>query len=143
MKIVKTALWKSITQSGNKRYLSSLQDIVDGLNHRSVHVLGGRAPADITPQLQPEIFQLRYGQALEAVRKLKPKLKLGTVVRLRLKSSGAFQKGFVEQFSRELYKIVKISKAPPTFLYHLEDFSTGQRIAGRYYSQELSPVYLQ
>ena len=144
VRILKTALWKSITQSGSKRYLDSLQDIVTGLNDRPMPILGGKSPSQITPALQPEVFQLRYGKALEAAHQARPKIPIGTPVRLRLKhSNSVFGKGFIQQFSQEIYRVVKASLAPPRFLYSLADFYSGQKISGRYYREELSPIYIE
>jgi hypothetical protein len=66
--------------------------------------------------------------------------KTGNVVRLRLKKTGTFAKGYTPNFSEEMYTISSIVKAAPTFMYHLVD-AEGDHIAGSYYSYDLMHVF--
>ena len=140
--IIKSKIGKYLTQYQTNNWIAVLPDIITGLNSRPLKSLGGKAPSEINYTNQNAVFKLRFGDKLHwGGPNKKPSLKVGDLVRLVLKKGSGFQKASATQFSDEIYKIVKIHKAFPLYMYSLKD-ANDRPIVGRYYSQQLIRVYL-
>ena len=128
---LKTKMYKYFTFKNTRRYIDVLQDLIDSYNstyHRSI----GMAPDQVTaaneslvrtrlyPVNKPKIFKWKY--------------KPGDLVRIA-KQKMPFAKGYVGNWSRELFKIKsRISTLPVTYeLTVLLD----ETIKGKFYTQEL------
>jgi hypothetical protein len=79
---------------------------------------------------QNEIAEFKYAKLLKETPRGKIAYPVGTLVRLRLKRFGVFDKSYLQNFSDEIYRVRMVVKAPPTYLYHLETLR-GQPIEGR------------
>ena len=140
--IIKSKIGKYLTQSGKNDWITVFPDIIDSLNDRPLRSLGGRAPSQINYENQNEIFKLRFGDKLYwKSPKKKPVLSVGDLVRLVLKKADGFQKASEPQYSNEIYKISKIYKVFPVYMYSVKD-ANDRAITGRYYASQLIRVYL-
>lgn len=126
--LYETMVWaptplKDATQAENRRYLEILR----------------KSPAEVTISDTHDIFENRFGKLLQ-MKWEKAGFYVGEVVRLKLKKTKAFEKGFTENYSTELYKVLRVIKGPPVYRYKLESLS-GYPISNSYYAQELLPFY--
>ena len=142
IRIIKSKIGKYLTQNRTNNWIIAFQDIIESLNNRQLKSLGGKTPSQVNYTNQNEIFKLRFGNLLhwESPRK-KPSLSVGDLVRVALKKGGGFEKASEVQYSDEIYKIAKIFKVFPVYMYSLRD-ANDRPISGRYYAQQLVRVYL-
>ena len=133
-KTLKTKMYKYFTFKNTRRYIDILQDLIDSYNstyHRSI----GMPPDQVTaaneslvrarlyPVNKPKIFKWKY--------------KPGDLVRIA-KQKMAFAKGYIGNWSRELFKIKsRLSTVPVT--YQITDL-LDEAIKGKFYTQELQKV---
>ena len=68
-----------------------------------------------------------------------PKFKEGATVRIS-KLKGQFDRGFDEQFHKEIFKIKKVFTRLPILTYQLETFDGDEIIEGNFYGNELTAV---
>ena len=97
--------------------------------HRSIKCTPVQAKMPINYQ---KVFNLLYPPLDEPA---KPVFKIGDVVRITKKKK-KFEKGFLPNFTEELFEVVKVrdDTNPPT--YKLEDLE-GEAVNGTFYEQEL------
>ena len=81
--------------------------------------------------------ELRYAKAVN--NKIKPKYKLGDMVRIYTlsKGGGTFRKGYKPAFSNEIFSIYKVDTRLPIPRYYLLD-SKNEKIDGSFQAHELS-----
>jgi hypothetical protein len=130
---LKSRLWKYFTQQQSFHWLKMLPSIVAAINksyHRSIK----RRPVDVTPSNQNEVWQTLYGE--------RPKtpitfhFKTGDAVRIA-RSKHVFEKGYVANFSRDVYTVAKtVARRPP--VYRLEK-QNGEQLAQVFYENQLVP----
>lgn len=133
------------TANNTKRWIVHLPEFVQSLNDRKLYSLGGKlAPADVNFDNSDRVFKLKYGnlhQKFIQYHKKNPSLKVGSLVRLKLKLK-LMSKGYFPQFSSEIYQVVNVSATSNGVnLYKLKD-GHGILVHGRFPIQKLSPVYL-
>ena len=140
--IIKAKIGKYLSAYNTNNWLSVFPDIINSLNNRPLKSLGGETPSGVNYSNQNKIFKLRFGDKLDwEGPKKKPSLSVGDLVRVILKKATGFQKASEPQFSDEIYKISKISKVFPLYMYSLKD-ANDRPIIGKYYPQQLVRVYL-
>lgn len=125
-----------LEENNTKRYYRVLQQLVAGLNSRSLKTLKGLSPDRIDSSNQQEIFEFKFGDLLKKKRG-KAGLKIGDKVRLRLFK--VFKRSSSPSFTKEIFEVSKLSYAAPVWLYHIRDLD-GLDVRGRYYLEDLSPV---
>jgi len=132
---LKSKLWKHFTSTRSYHYLDVLQSIVRGYNdsrHRSI----GMTPVegslkDNERRVYMKLYGKQHGISTHD-------LAVGDLVRIS-KAKGLFAKGYLPNWSEELFKITKVSgNAAPT-MYYLSDWGD-EPIEGRFYPQELQVV---
>jgi hypothetical protein len=91
-------------------------------------------PADVNLANAEELWERMYGDMYKP--KQQAKYEVGDTVRIS-KEKKAFQKGYLPQFTNEIFKIdaVKTSKDPPN--YRIVD-QKGEEIVGKFYNEEFS-----
>ncbi len=139
IRLMKSAIFKYLTQNGGKKYIDQLPNLISGLNSRRMKSLNGLAPDQITIANQNAVFMYKYSAALQ--KQVEVKYRIGQLVRIRLKKVGAFDKGYTQNFSAETFKIKKISLAVPTVVYTVVDLN-GRVMDKRFYKEDLSPVHV-
>jgi len=139
IKFVRLKIGKYCTANDTRRYVDALPDIVKGMNSTPLKSLDGLAPDQITVDNQNRVWKFRY-QKLLARKPPEAKLRSGERVRMKLFHESAFKKSSEPSFSQEIFIVSRIHSAPPTLLYSLTDL-TGRPVAGRWYYENLSPVF--
>ncbi len=131
---LKTRMWRYFTKHETLRYVEALPDFVRSYNnayHRSI----GRTPASVDATNQEAVWQRLYGGG--DVERRKPKLRVGDRVRIS-KTRGHFKKGYMANWSEELFTVVEVHPSEPP-VYRLKD-DAETPIEGAFYEQELQRV---
>ena len=130
---IKTRMWRYFTSKNTKKYIGVLKDLVHSYNH-SYHRSIKRTPASVGYENQEKVWLTLYADSsrIEA-----PKLSIGDYVRIS-KARGNFQKGYLPNWSEELFIITEAVHGKPPY-YKLKDLD-GENIEGTFYSQELQKV---
>ena len=131
---LKGRLWKHFTRTNTYRYIDSLQNLVDAINH-SYHRSIKRRPVDVTLKNEKDVWETLYGN-------IKPvpvdfKFEIGDKVRVT-KYRNPFKKGYLPNYTEEIFTIEeRIHRQPP--VYKIKDWESEQ-IVGSYYEEELVKV---
>ena len=127
-------MWFKFTVNGNKQWLNILQDITNQYNH-SIHrsikmtpVFASRKENEnrVRENLQSYIQDFNLYNP--------PKFKVNDLVRI-YKYKSHFEKGYETNFSREIFKIVKVLHTLPV-TYKIEDLNN-EEIIGSFYESEM------
>ncbi|MCP3663181.1 MAG: transposase family protein [Gammaproteobacteria bacterium] len=133
IRTLKTRLWKYFTDKKTFRYLNVLQDIVQAINSSYSSTIGCR-PIDITQKNEKEIRERLYGSSTDK-KKTVFEYNIGDKVRIA-KERTAFKKGYIPNFTEEVFVITKRIPRRPVPVYRIEDLY-GEQIQGTYYPAEL------
>jgi hypothetical protein len=125
---LKTNMYKEFTSRGSRQWVSILPMLINNYNN-SKHRTIGMTPTQADEN--PSLVVLKHRN----ISNTKIKYKVGDKVRISVKKA-VFSKGYLENWSTEVFKIIKVNKTlPPT--YQLEDY-TGKPIAGCFYTEEIN-----
>jgi len=128
---LKGKMFRYFTHKGTKKYIDVLQDFVQSYNntyHRSIKM----APALVTKENEEKVWQTLYGCCEGG--KLKTPYNVGDYVRIS-KYKGKFDKGYLPNWSREIFRIKIIKRTQPV-TYLIED-QNGEELQGSFYTEEL------
>jgi hypothetical protein len=132
-----------------RRYIDALPDIVLTYNSRPHESLtfidAGKNKIELTP-LMAELEENR-DMAVSALRahyfsviksSYKIKFKPGDTVRIKINYGDRFARGYEEQFSREIFKVVSVHTRMPVPMYRLQSTDTDEIIEGGFYQNEMT-----
>ena len=132
-KTLKTKLWCYFTHHDTLTYTDILESVVDVYNH-TPHRRIGMTPNDVTSANKGRVWLQLYADPMPYK---EPTLRVGDTVCIS-KARLAFKKGYLAQWTEEIFIIVKRkSTQPPTFV--LADYG-GEVLKGTFYPQELQKV---
>jgi hypothetical protein len=124
---MKNIIYRYIEDGKNPKYYTKLQAFVKTINtrvNRSIRM----APKDVTNNDAVKLI------AMKPQEKFKPSFRVGDYVRAVIPDQ-PFRKGYKPQFSRQIYKVHKISTTSPV-TYILIDKDKKQ-LPGRFYERQL------
>ena len=131
---LKSRLWKYFTMNLNQKWTNILQDAVHAYNHSSHRTIGMR-PVDVSPANVSEIRQrLSSGSASTE----RTSFKVGDYVRIS-KVKSVFEKGYLPNWTEELFTISSINRKKSPIMYKLKDYN-GEEIEGSFYHHEIQKV---
>ena len=130
---LKSRMWKYFTYKKTLRYVDVLQDLVLGYNH-AYHRSIRRSPISVKHENEVEVSQALYGNKTKPS---KAKLKVGDLVRIN-KTKRTFDKGYLPNWTTELFKITAIVKSSPA-TYKVKDLAD-ENIQGTFYAKELQRI---
>ena len=133
---LKTRMFRSFTANGNRRWVDNLQSLVDGYND-SKHSSTGFKPNEVNKRNEHLVRRILFPKIKKKKIHTKPVFKVGDTVRIARKKS-AFQKGYEQTFSYEVFQISEIKDTYPV-TYGLKDYKN-EIIKGSFYKGELEPV---
>ena len=140
---LRNRLHRYMTSRDSDRFVDALPLLVESYNE-TPHGATGLAPNDVNDDNQALVFDRLYetgvdGRGRSIVGRRAPvPLPIGTVVRLS-KARGAFDRGYTDQWTTELFKVVEtVDDAWPT-VYRVADLA-GEPINGIIYRHQLQPV---
>ena len=105
-------MWKYFTHHRTLRYVDVLPKLVDGYNH-AYHRSTKRAPVSVTIRNEPEVSEILYGK--NKLKSTRSKLKVGAYVRIN-KTKRTFDKGYLPNWTQELFKISAVVKTVSHYL---------------------------
>lgn len=134
---IKERLQRYYTHNNSKKFADDLQKFMKSYNN-SFHRTIKMNPSEVTPDTQELVWNQTYIPVNPFDLNLsKNVLKVGSTVRIS-KTRGVFQKGYLGNWSEEIFTVVKkVNSSPVTYQIVDED---GERIAGTWYGDELQKV---
>ena len=130
---LKTNMWKRFTEKQTRRWVDMLDDLVDEYNNTK-HSSIGMKPIDVDEDDERSIMKKLGRKGVGDI-----KFKVGDKVRIsRIK--GIFEKGYVGNWSHEVFTIVKVIKDNPV-RYKIKDYND-EVIEGSFYNEELQKTKL-
>ena len=131
---LKSRLWKYFTMNLNQKWTNILQDAVHAYNH-SIHRTIGMRPVDVSSENVNEIRQ-RLSSGKPSTKR--SPFKVGDHVRIS-KVKSVFEKGYLPNWTEELFTISSINRKKSPIMYKLKDYS-GEEIEGSFYRHEIQKV---
>ena len=131
---IRDRLYKYFTYKNTYRYIDVLPKFVKAYND-TVHSATGMAPSRVTDSDVLAIWK-RMEARRRGVRVAKAQFRVGQHVRIS-REKVKFAKSAEENFSTEIFRIVKVIERRPRPLYELEDLN-GTHIEGQFYQEELT-----
>jgi hypothetical protein len=134
---LKGRMWRYFTEANTRRWIDKLPELMHAYNtskHRTIKMTPEQASLK---KNERRCADIQYGDIVEktsAPPGVEPKFKLGQYVRIS-REKGLFEKGYLPNWSREIYKVVSILFVDP-YVYELEDLS-GETIRGSFYEQNM------
>jgi hypothetical protein len=125
---------KYFTYKGNKTWIHDLSKIVHSYNHSEHRGLNGLRPIDISSDNETDIWLSRIIEKPK-----KPKYKIGDFVRISKISASPFIKNFDQNWSEEVFKIIKINLKQGPVMYLIAD-EENEEVQGKFYEQELQVI---
>jgi transposase InsO family protein len=127
---LKELMYKHFSAENTYRWIDVLGKLIDTYNsryHRSI----GMSPNEVTYQNEDEVYRTLYKKRPISGKKLKQ----GDLVRISEKRH-IFEKGYLPNFTEEVFKVAKVISNHTPHRYELEDLS-GERIDGRFAPEEI------
>ena len=132
---LKTKMWKYFTHNHTYHYIDVLDKLLQSYN-RTYHSSIKRAPEDVTPENQSDVWFTLYGD-MENVKRKPCVFQVGDTVRVS-KHKLTFEKGYETNWTEELFIVTEcVLRDPP--VYRIKDL-LDEPIQGTFYSQELQKV---
>lgn len=129
-------LERQMYSRGNHRWIEALQTTVQNYNN-TVHSSIKRVPNKVTIENEDEVYREALARRAKQKRK-RPKFSVGDLVRIPT-PKGRMSKGATANWSKKVYKIVKIFPGRPYPVYSVAD-AEGSKIKRRFYERELNLV---
>jgi hypothetical protein len=132
---LKSSINAYMIESNTDKYIDILNELVEGYNNK-IHSSIGEKPNDVYfENVKPKV------EIIFNASKNKPKFKVGDFVRIsRVKN--VFEKGYTNNFTEEVFKIIEVDKKEYPYLYQLEDL-LNEKIKGKFYEEELQKTELK
>ena len=134
IRTIKTKIDRYMQHTKSKNWIEVLDDIVDGYNH-TPHSSHKIAPLDVTRGNQKLVYKRLYPKRNKSIA---CKLKVGDKVR-KLREKTEYEKGYTQNWSDEIYEIVKVRQKHTVCWYKLADTS-GEVLDGIWYYYQLNLV---
>lgn len=137
---LKTKIYKYFVKYKTARtYLTDLQKIVDGINNTE-HKAHGFKPSDVSLENQDIVFEKLYPNFYKnRMTGAKPIFRVGDIVRIS-KLRTPFQKGFRENFTKELFEVIKVVRHRHPPVYKIKSLEDNAEVAGTFYAEEMVKV---
>jgi hypothetical protein len=126
-----------LTRFREGRYIDRLSEMVDAYNRTPHSALDGLAPVDVNSTNAADLFVSMY-EPVSSLAREAPKLSSGDHVRTT-KHRGAFERGYTEQWTREIFVVDEVRSYESPVVYTLKDLA-GEPVIGTYYERELQRV---
>lgn len=146
IRTLKEKIYRYMHEKHTRRYIDALQDLVASYNdtyHKSIKM----APTEVTFKNEGQVLGALYGKSWESdgidqgdrIRRRKmAKHRVGDFVRIS-KLKGVFKKGYIGNWTEEIFVIEQIIDRAPFPVYKLKDWN-GDEIEGSFYEKEIQGV---
>jgi len=130
---LKGRMYRYFTENKTKKWIDIIDDLITSYNnsyHRSIKT----APINVTIENENTVKNVLYGNEKTKL----PRLSNGDYVRISIHRQ-PFVKGYLPQWSDEIFKIYKVLKRRTEPLYSLKDLQD-EEIEGTFYEKELQKI---
>jgi transposase InsO family protein len=153
---LKSRMYAYFTENNTTKYIDILEAIVKSYNESEHRTIGMR-PCDVKEKDEERLWQKMYGAIASIVVpshsssrsssssrvyrqgvNINNAPKTGSCVRIS-KAKTTFDKGYLPNWTRELFKVKQVKKCAPKRLYKLTDYN-GEDIEGTFYPEEVQRV---
>jgi len=135
---LKGRMWRRFTELNTRRWVDMLPELMSDYNSSKHSSIKMTPTAASDPENEDQLLWNNTFKEADTIipksLRAPPKFELGQVVRIS-REKGLFEKGYLPNWSRELFKVVGILHTNPR-VYNLEDRS-GEPIKGSFYEQNL------
>ena len=111
---IKSLVWKYFTETGKKRWIDIVYRLVDNYNN-TYHSSIKMTPNEVTWENRKQVFKNLFPRIMD---RIKCRLKRGDKVRILLKKD-LFEKGFTQNWSKEIFEVIKIFQKQGVCWYRL------------------------
>jgi len=125
-------MWKRFTAENTRNWIDMLDDLMNKYNNRDHSTIGMTPEKASLTENKVKVFQNIMDNS--GVKSKAARFKVGDKVRIS-RTKTLFEKGYLPNWSEELYVIDKIQKTIP-ITYKLKDL-LGEEIMGSFYNEEL------
>ena len=131
IRTLKEKIQKYITFNKTNRFIDVFPDIINGYN-KSVHSRSKFKPVDVNTDNERQVYRnlFKTRHPIE-----KSRISIGDKVRIAL-SREVFDKGYLPNYSKNIYTICKIYYTSPFHKYRVKD-AKGVIVRGSFYEKEL------
>jgi len=138
IRTIKEKMWRAFTDRGRYVYHDIIHDLIENYNncyHRSIKT----KPSLVTAVNEERIWEVLYGRIYTHIEnRISFKYDVGEQVRYREFKDMRFDKGYVQNWSEEIFTIIeRIPRVPPVYRIKEEN---GQELDSFYYEKELLAV---
>ena len=133
-KTIKNKIWKYFTETGRKRWIEILPELVENYN-KTYHRIIKRPPNEVTWKNRKEVFKTMFPKIKSVV---KCRLREGDQVRIAL-NKDIFEKGFTVNWSDEIFTVISAFQKNGVCWYRLKD-SKGEIYPKAKYFYQLNKV---
>ena len=125
-----------------EKYLNSLEMLLEGYNNANHYSIGFSPKTAWNNKSVHPIIREKLQNYYDKFTKIKPKLKIGDAVRIKLLPKSSFHKGYEIQNNQELFEIHGIATNLPIPLYEIKSLENPEEgvIKGKFYGHELTLV---
>lgn len=134
---LKSRMWKYFTHRQTYTYIDILQDLVRGYN-RSYHRSIKQSPESVNKRNEYQVWSTLYKELPRSPKTDTSSLREGDIVRIS-KAKGTFEKGYLSNWTEELFSVAAIILRRDSKVYRLKD-SSGEILQGTFYRNELQKV---
>jgi hypothetical protein len=127
------------TYSGEKIWYQILPSIIDTYNRTKHRGIFNMRPIDITPQTEIELWKMQEEGNAKKSTKRKNEIPLMNYVRISKIVNSPFKKNFDQNWSDEVFRVIKIDTSVNPSMYVIEDMDK-QIIVGKFYKEELQDI---
>ena len=132
---LKHRLWRYFTAENKQEWTKVLQAVVHAYNH-SIHRSIKRKPANVT---SADVGKMRDEMAQRPEpAKGKDDIPVGETVRIS-KVKSVFDKGYLPNWTEEIFTVASINRKKKPFMYKLKDYSN-EIVEGSFYRHEIQPI---
>lgn len=132
---IKSRMYRYFTEKKTRKWIDIVDDIISSYN-QSVHRSIKEAPINVNFDNESKIRQNLYGEEQSLK---KPEFAIGDHVRISIHRQ-PFAKGYLPQWSEEIFKIYKVLHRTTEPLYKIKDLKD-EDIFGNFYQKELQQVH--
>jgi hypothetical protein len=136
IRTIKDRLYKYMYQYNTYSWIDVIDDIAEAVNN-SINRSIGLEPNKVTQEIAQELLEKLYNKS-ETYKE--PKFKVGDYVLID-KEKGKFSKGYLPNYTEELFKIKQVKNTNPTH-YKITDLN-GEDILGVFYDPNFSKTTLE
>jgi Integrase core domain len=130
---LKEIMWKRFTAENTRNWIDMLDKLLHEYNNRRHSTIGMTPVKASLKENEMKVIQTNINK-IKVIPLSKPKFKVGDKVRMS-RVKGIFEKGYLPNWSEEVYTIEKVKKTTP-ITYIIKD-SLGEVIQGSFYNEEL------